>query len=150
MPKKWINLVLSTAVIIIWIVIFYKFFFAQDNQENFDDFSEKKTLVHRVSNKMDYADKKQGDPFKNPFNTKRKIIEKTKQKPRPKQHLKMPNIKLLGILTDERGKLAIIEFVDGSTQFIRIGDTVQDIKVNKIEENEIEVEFEKQKIKIRL
>ncbi len=150
MPKKWINVVLSSAVFIIWIVVFYKFFFAQDNHDNLDKLTGKEALFNPVKKKANYADKKHRDPFQNPFNFRQKTKPKTKPKPIQQKRVKPLNIKLSGILTDERGKLAIIEFESGETHFMRVGDEVQGVKVAIIYDDEIEVVFEKRKIKVGL
>jgi hypothetical protein len=150
MPKKWINLILSTAVFIIWIVIFYKYFLTENNDDNISGFREKEAVHKTVGKKIGYETKAVHDPFQNPFNFRQKpIINRASEKASKKQ-VKPLNIKLLGILTDERGRLAIIEFESGATLFIRVGEQVQGIKVIKILDNEIEVLYENRKIKVGL
>ncbi len=150
MPKKWINLTLSTAVFIIWIVIFYKYFLSENNEGNISGFTEKEAVVEAVGKKVGYEIKNLHDPFQNPFNFKQKLARKVQPNPELKTQAKPLNIKLLGILTDERGKLAIIELTGGNTRFVRVGEKVQGIKVVKIMSNEIEVLFDKRKIKVGL
>lgn len=148
MPKKWINLILSSAIFIIWIVIFYRLFFSDTQMETemIDTPGGHTTAVISISK---YDSLSKSDPFKNPYNNFRKKV--IQPRPRIQQKMRQPlSIKVLGILADEKGKLAIIELGNGESRFVREGEQVDDMKILKILDDEIEVLYEKQKIKILL
>jgi hypothetical protein len=144
MPKKWINLILSSVVFIVWMIIFYRFIFGEGETVDVNTdipVTNKRNVLFRETL---YDSLPKSNPFNNPYNFRKPVPAPniTERIPRPAY---FPQTRLLGILTDEHGKLAIIEFENGQTRFMRQGDMFMEIKILLIAEHEIEVIFGKER-----
>lgn len=143
MNKKTINLILITISFIIWMSVFYKIISADgDDNDNISSVPVKMEIIKPDSVQSVYALNLQKDPFKTPYNSKQKKKRqplKTKVKKTPKE--KPPQLKLLGILSDSEGKLAIIKFPDSTIRFVREKEKYDKIEIIKIHKNKVEFRF---------
>jgi hypothetical protein len=52
-----------------------------------------------------------------------------------------PTMKLLEIISDSRGAIAMISFSDNSVRFLRVKDKISEIEVIKVQQGEVYYEF---------
>jgi len=151
--KKTLNFLLLSIAFTIWIVVFLKIILPDNPDES--DISTQPVRKEKTQSKKIadvYDPKVQNDPFITPFNKKHPVIRQKTPPPPKREVLETlpPQIRLLGIVKDERGKLAIIQFEDGTTKFMRENEEVENIKIIQILEREVEYQFEKRKINLYL
>lgn len=61
-----------------------------------------------------------------------------------------PPLRFSGILSDSAGILAIIEALNGQTYFAHVSDTVENVIILKIDNNQVECQFEGEKFTLQL
>ncbi len=94
---------------------------------------------------------KHRDPFKNwlvtanPQPPKRKpVIVERKQPPQ------LPAVRLLGLIEDKNGRMAVLENANRQTAFARPGDEFDGLKILTVDSIEVSCEYEKNKFVLRL
>ena len=99
-----------------------------------------------------YSDKLLRDPFITPFNVikpKPKIIKKKVQS-RPEKKKKIPKLKLLGTLNDQDGPMAIIQFPDHSTHFVREKQKIESFIIEYIDNKKVRYKYKDQSLEMSL
>ena len=151
--KKTLNFLLLTIAFTIWMVVFLKIILPDNPEDEISDTKSTRSDKSHIKTTTELYDPKiQKDPFSTPFNKKQKVV-KLQPSPQPKREVQQtpaPQLRLLGIVSDDRGRMAIIQFQDGTTKFMREKDEAEHIKITLILEREVEFQFENRKIKLNL
>ncbi len=135
MPKKYLNPILITCGFVIWMFIFYRIIFEEnnDNVYSIEQVDSKQNTGKGLIKKAEmYPAGKLNDPFITPYNyspPKQKVIKPKIQK----KAQNLPRLNLLGILSDQEGPMAIIGFPDNSIQFVREKQKIENITIDKID-----------------
>ncbi len=143
--KKYLNIILVTAAFCLWVVIFYKIVWQDEEQESGPvNYKQSRNLnLQTTSNDSLYPEDRQKDPFRNRFNyppPKKKITSNKIRREIPKKD--PPRMTLLGIISDPRGAIAMISFPDNSVKFLRVNDKFSDIELVEINSKEVAFKFD--------
>ena len=155
MQKKNINKVLIGAVALIWGVVLYRFaapyFGASDTAINTDLFVAPPISFIKKKDTFDLQ-LPQRDPFLGKSIKPRKVVSSpvskpkssTKKKTQPTVRKSWPRVEYLGFVKSSKNasRLGLVR-VNGVLKRVRKGDLIRDIKVVKIEEEEITLSFQK-------
>ena len=135
--KKVIHLILITIAMIIWFTVFYRIISPFKNSEESGINNNNNPLLKKKieTTYPSFPISKLNDPFSTPFNKKikRNNKNKGKQLKKNKSEIVFPQLDLLGIIIDKRGKMAIIRFPDNSIYFVREKEKIKNIFIKKIE-----------------
>ena len=158
MKNKKIIYVLLPLTLIIWGMIVYKIFFNTDTQEESSSFVQSKRVKNSAVTSTDtftlllnYTDpflKQERRVTPNNGSTTKKTTE-----PKPQKNtevLNWPIVKYGGLVkqVNKENELAIVS-INGSSTFMKTGETVNDIKLIRIYNDSIIVSFQTQKRTIK-
>lgn len=155
--KKLIYLLLPLALLV-WGMIIYKIFFQTNAPENIAAFVPNKTakqnnaaLPDTFALLLNYPDpflknEKRAVTSTNTTTTQKKPVEIKPQKTIEPVHF--PAIKYSGVVKKQEHELAIVS-INGSSNFMKTGETVNDITLLRIYNDSIIVSFQNQKRTIK-
>jgi Tfp pilus assembly protein PilP len=146
--NKYLNLALVTIAAFIWFYVFFRIILPENNEEKpLNDLKKTQLLDSKGDTKIiPYGEAKLKDPFRTLYNTKRQKKQENKPKRRKyEERYRPPDIRLLGIISDNLGKMAIIQLPDNQTYFVRNNDIIQGVKIISISKKELIYIYEKRK-----
>ena len=89
------------------------------------------------------------DPFITPFNEVKPKPSVVKREEKPKLD-DLPKLRLLGTLSDKDGPMAIVQFPDYSTHFVREKQKMDDFVIDKIENNKVRYRYKSNVLEMSL
>lgn len=157
MKNKTITYILLFLVLVIWGTILYKIFFYTESES--ETFSMGKTSLTKItpessdtfSLSLNYS-----DPFLKE-NVRSNSISKSststrksgqvkpttiKNNPSTSPQVVWPKVKYEGLIKNNNNSTAILS-INGSTQFLKIGDSFNDVKVESITKDSVIVSYHK-------
>lgn len=152
MQKKYVNLILITIGFVVWMFIFYRIVFEDENDVEYsvEQVDSKQNSGYNINKNVEkYQVVKTNDPFITPFNysqPKPKVINQNNEN----KSQSIPKLSLLGILSDHEGPMAIVGFPDNSIRFVREKEKIENFKIDKIGSNVVyyQIGNSRQNIKI--